>query len=196
MAMSQQLEASTPTQDHCITLYEVTWDSLEFIESVLEEYAVSLTYLDGTLDLMTPSPEHEESKSTIGLLLETYLRESKIRFYVCGSLTLGSRNVKARGEPDESYNLETEKEVPDIAIEVAFTIGGVDKLEKYRRWRVPEVWFWNRKQLFVYHLREQGYEQITRSEFLPKLDLNLFVRCLNMPDQYDAVIAFQEALRN
>ena len=195
MAMTQQLEASTPTQDHCITLYEVNWDSLELIESALEEYAVSLTYLDGTLDLMTSSPEHEKSKSTIGLLLETYLRESKIRFYVCGSPTLGSRNVGARGEPDESYNLETEKEVPDIAIEVAFTSGGVDKLEKYRRWRVPEVWFWNRKQLFVYHLGEQGYEQITKSEFLPKLDLNLFVRCLNMRDQYDAVISFQEALR-
>ena len=91
--MTQQLKASTLTQDHCITLYEVNWDGLELIESALAEYAVSLTYLDGTLDLMTPSPEHEESKSTIGLLLETYLRESKIRFYVCGSHTLGSRNV-------------------------------------------------------------------------------------------------------
>lgn len=195
LAMTQQLKASTLNPDHCITLYEVSWNSFELIESALEEYAVSLTYLDGTLDLMTPSPEHEKSKSTIGLLLASYLRESKIRFYVCGSPTLGNRNLGARGEPDESYNLETEKEVPDIAIEVVFTSGGVDKLEKYRRWLVPEVWFWNKKQLFVYHLREQGYEQITRSEFLPELDLDLFVRCLNMPDQYDAVIAFQEALR-
>jgi len=61
-------KASTPTQAHCITLYEVNWDSLEL--TALEEYAVSLTYLDGTLD-DDSLLEHEKSKSTIGLLLES-----------------------------------------------------------------------------------------------------------------------------
>jgi Uma2 family endonuclease len=142
------------------------------------------------------SPEHEDSKSTIGLLLEAYLREKGIRFYVRGGPTLGSRSVGARGEPDESYNLETKKDVPDIAIEVVITSGGVDKLTKYKRWRVPEVWFWEKGQLSVYHLREQEYEQIARSEFVPELDLALLVAKANMSDQYDAVNEFVQAIRN
>jgi Uma2 family endonuclease len=191
--MIQKLEI--PIQDRSITLHSISWEKFEAIAELLQDYSVRLTYLDGTLDIMTPSPEHEESKTTIGFLLEAYLRFKGIRFYGRGGYTLGSREVGARGEPDESYNLETKKDVPDIAIEVVITSGGVDKLEKYKRWGVPEVWFYQDKQLFIYHLRSAGYEQVSRSELLPELDLNLFIRCLNMPDQYDATIAFSEALR-
>ncbi len=191
--MIQKLEI--PIQYRSITLHSISWEKFEAIAELLQDYSVRLTYLDGTLDIMTPSPEHEESKTTIGFLLEAYLRFKGIRFYGRGGYTLGSREVGARGEPDESYNLETKKDVPDIAIEVVITSGGVDKLEKYKRWGVPEVWFYQDKQLFIYHLRSAGYEQVSRSELLPELDLNLFIRCLNMPDQYDATIAFSEALR-
>ena len=184
-----------PTQ-RCVTLRGVSWEQFEVIESALEGIAgVQLTYLDGTLDIMAPiSPEHEDFKSTISLLLEAYLREKGIRFYVRGGPTLGSRAVGARGEPDQSYNLEIKKAVPDIAIEVVVTSGGVNKLEKYKRWGVPEVWFWEKGQLELYHLRQQGYEPVARSEFVPYLDLALLVRCANLPDQYDAVVAFRDAI--
>lgn len=187
-----------PTQERGVTLYDVSWEQFELIESALEGIAgVRLTYLDGTLDIMAPlSPEHEDSKSTIGRLLDAYLREQGIRFYVRGGPTLGSRAVGARGEPDESYNIGTKKDIPDIAIEVVITSGGVDKLEKYRRWHVPEVWFWEKGQLAIYHLREQGYEKIARSEFVPELDLALLVHCANMSDQYDAVNEFIKIIRN
>ena len=190
--MIQQVE--TLIQDRCITLHAVSWDRFEAIASLLEDYPVRLTYLDGTLDIMTPSPDHEEYKTTIGYLLEIYLRHLGIRFYGTGSYTLGSREAGARGEPDESYSIGTKKDIPDIAIEVVITSGAVDKLEKYRRWGVPEVWFYQRRQLFIYHLRSTGYEQVTRSEFLPELDLDLLIRCLNMPDQYDATVAFSTSI--
>lgn len=191
--MIQQLE--TQIQDRCITLHDVSWAKFEAIATLLEDYPVRLTYLDGILDIMTPSPEHEKSKSSIGLILEVYFRFAGIRFYKCGSPTLGSKELDARGEPDESYNLKTEKDIPDLAIEVVITSGGVDKLEKYRRWGVPEVWFWQNRQLFIYHLRSTSYEQVSNSILLPELDLDLFVRCLNMPDQYDATIAFASSLQ-
>ena len=186
------------TLDRCVTLHSVSWEQFETIESALEGIAgVRLTYLDGILDIMTPlSPEHEDFKSTIGRLLEAYLREKGVRFYVRGGPTLGSRVVGARGEPDESYNLETKKAVPDIAIEVVITSGGVNKLTKYKRWHVPEVWFWQKGQLSVYHLRDEEYKEITRSEFVPELDLALLVAKANMSDQYDAVNEFIQAIRN
>ncbi len=191
--MLEQLETSD--QDAVITLYDILWEKFEAIASLLEESKIRLTYLDGTLDLMSPSPAHEESKSTVGLLLETYLRHVGRRFYRTGGYTLGSREVGARGEPDESYNLDFIKPIPDIAIEVVITSGGVNKLEKYRRWGVPEVWFYQKQRVFIYHLYANKYEQVDKSEFLPELNIGLLVRCLNMPDQYDATIAFSQQLQ-
>jgi Uma2 family endonuclease len=190
--MLEQLETSN--QESIITVYDISWEKFEAIASLLEDTKIRLTYLDGTLDIMSPSPAHEQSKSTVGLLLEIYLRHIGRRFYTTGGYTLGSREEGARGEPDESYNLDFIKPIPDIAIEVVITSGGVNKLEKYRRWGIPEVWFYQKQRVFIYHLHANKYEQIDRSEFLPELNIDLLVRCLNMPDQYDATIAFAQAL--
>ena len=190
------LELETSNQESIITLYDISWDKFEAIASLLEESKIRLTYLDGTLDIMSPSPAHEESKSTVGLLLEIYLRHIGRRFYTTGGYTLGSREEGARGEPDESYNLDFVKPIPDIAIEVVITSGGVNKLEKYRRWGVPEVWFYQRQQVFIYHLQGNKYEQVDKSKFLPELNIDLLVRCLNMPDQYDATIAFSQQIQS
>ncbi|MEG4506483.1 Uma2 family endonuclease [Microcoleus sp. F6_B4] len=38
--------------------------------------------------------------------------------------------------------MTTKKAIPDLAIEVVFTSGGIDKLQLYKRLGIPEVWFW------------------------------------------------------
>lgn len=180
-----------------LTLYGITWEKLTAIETTLEDIAaIRLTYLDGTLDIMTPlSEEHENLKSTIGLLLEAYLRESKIRFYVRGSAILGSQTLSGRKEPDESYNLETRKTIPDLVIEVIITSGGVNILEIYRRLGVPEVWIWQGGNLEVYSFIENQYKKGENSRLLPNLDLKLFAEYVSQADQYDAVNEFIETIR-
>ena len=49
----------------------------------------------------------------------------------------------------------TDKNVPDLVIEVVVTSGGINKLEVYRRLQVPEVWFWENEEFSVYHLRSE-----------------------------------------
>ena len=181
--------------DSCLTLTGVSWSQFESLEAAFESVGgIKFAYLDGILEIMTVSPEHEESKSTIGLLLEAYLREKGIRFYVKGGPTLGSKELGARKEPDESYNLQTKKAIPDLAIEVVFTSGGIDKLQLYKRLGIPEVWFWEDGVLSIYYLREE-YEKVDRSELLPELDIALLVRYVTYFDQYDAVTEFIKALR-
>jgi Uma2 family endonuclease len=120
----------------------VSWESFELIEQSFEGIVgVKFAYLDGTLEIMTISPEHEDIKSTIRALVEAYMRILGIRFYMRGSPSLGSRDLGARSEPDESYNLETKKKFPDLVIEVVITSGGVDKLTGYQRMGVTEVCF-------------------------------------------------------
>jgi Uma2 family endonuclease len=177
-----------------LVLYGISWQQYEILRQTLEEVSgTRMAYLDGTLEIMTPSPEHESAKATIGTLLDVYLIQKGIRFYKCGSPTIKNQD-KVRGkEPDESYNLGTKKDVPDIAIEVIVSSGSLDILAVYQGLGVPEVWLWN-NQLSIYHLRSQGYEQISKSELLPELDLALLVKYLNYPDQYDAIIEFRNAI--
>jgi Uma2 family endonuclease len=178
-----------------LVLYGISWQQYETLRQTLDGVSgTRMTYLNGTLEIMTPSPEHEDSKATIGDLLSVYLTQKRIRFYHRGSPTLKNQDTARGKEPDDSFNLETKKDIPDIAIEVIVSSGSLDILSVYQGLDVPEVWLWKNNQLSIYHLRSQGYEQISKSELLPELDLALFVKYLNYPDQYDAIIEFQNAI--
>jgi Uma2 family endonuclease len=176
-------------------LSNVTWETLEKLDADLAETGARLTYLDGCLEIMAPlSDAHEEPKKTLGQVLEMYMRTKDIRFYARGSTTIGMKELGARKEPDESYCLGTRKSVPDLAIEVTVTSGGIDTLEIYRRIGVREVWFWEDGVISVYCLRSTGYELVSKSEVLPELDLRSIEFYSRMADQYDAVNAFMRSM--
>lgn len=173
----------------------ISWEQFEAIERSFENIVgVKFAYLDGTLEIMTVSPEHEDVKSTIRALLEAYMRIKGIRFYMRGSPSLGSRELGARSEPDESYNLDTKKQFPDLVIEVVITSGGVDKLTSYQRMGVAEVWFWDDGVLEMHQLTPNGYQKVENSQLLKGFPLELFLRYLNYHDQYDAVNEFTTAI--
>jgi Uma2 family endonuclease len=174
----------------------ISWESFEAIEAAFSDVAgIRLAYLDGAIEFMPISNEHEELKSTLGCLLEVYLRAKGIRYYVRGGPSLGQKEDAARRQPDESYNIGTKKDRADIAIEVVLTSGGIDKLECYKRFGIPEVWFWQEGSLRLYALNEGSYRQIFVSQFLPELDLGEIVASANLPDQYDAVTRYMDSLK-
>jgi Uma2 family endonuclease len=94
-----------------------------------------------------------------------------------------------------SFELGQDRERPDLAIEVAVTSGGIDKLEAYKRLKIPEVWFWQKGRLLLYALRQEGYEAIAQSEVLPGLDLALLVRCIALPNHVQAVREFRQEIQ-
>jgi Uma2 family endonuclease len=187
-----------PTEEKLVTLTDVSWAQFKGIEANLEENRnVRLSYLSGILEIMAPIGEkHEKVKSTIGLLLETYMRELGTRFYKRGGFTLEEPGY-ASGTPDESYSIGTEKEVPDIVIEVIVTSGTINRKELYKPKRIPEIWFWQSNLIKIFNLNATGeYEQVERSRFFPDLEPVLLLEYIAMPDQYDAVVKFQQAIRN
>jgi len=180
-----------------VVLYNVTWDTLEKLDADLEGTGARLTYLDGFLEIMAPlSDAHEEPKNTLGQLLEAYMRLKGIRFYGRGSTTIGMKELGARKEPDESYCLGDRRTVPDLALEITVTSGGINVLEIYRRIGVAEVWFWEDGVISVHCLRSTGYELVRQSELLPELDLRSLEFHTRMADQYDAVNAFIQTLQS
>jgi Uma2 family endonuclease len=185
-----------PATEQRVILYDVSWEQYEQLSDMFIDEFPRMTYLEGTLEIiMTTSPEHERLKKIIARLIETYAVERLINLNGYGSATFRRQAVRRGAEPDECYCLGTLAEVPDIVIEIALTSGGVDKLEVYRGLQVPEVWFWANSRFSLYHLREGGYELISRSEFLPDLDLSVLSQYVGYVNQTEAVIAYKTVLQ-
>jgi Uma2 family endonuclease len=185
-----------PKPEEKITLYGVTWEQYDTLVSMFMDKfpALRMTYLEGTLEIMGTSSEHERLKKIIARLLEMYAVEKRITLNGYGNTTF-RKEIKQRGlEPDECYCLGALREVPDIAIEIALTSGGIDKLSVYQGLGVTEVWFWQNDQFILYRLREEAYMQIACSEFLPDLDLVLLSQFVNYDNQTEAVIAYRDVL--
>ena len=179
-----------------VTLYGVSWEKFKGIEALLEDNRdVRLSYLSGILEIMSPvGSRHERVKRTLGLLLETYMEVLGIRYYATGGFTLEEPGY-ASGTPDESYCIGTDKETPDIVIEVIITSGSIDRKELYKPRRVPEVWFWKSDTIKIFRLNVAlEYEEVNRSSFFPNLDPFLLLQYIAMPDQYDAVQEFEQFL--
>lgn len=175
-------------------LYGLTWKQFKSLENAFNSISgIRLIYLDGILNIMILSSEHEYYKRTISLLLEAYLRQKNIRFYSGGSATLGNKQITGQKEPDESYNLYEKKVIPDLLIEVIVTSGNINILEIYKRIGIPEVWFWQDGLLKIYHLQEI-YQQVENSILLPDLDIKLLIKYIDYYDQYDAVNDFLKEL--
>ncbi len=191
--LSELLQAEDPEERQTIT--GVNWDNYEALLNDLgDSLQYRVTYLDGVIELMSPSRRHEIRKTIIGSLLEIYFQEKRIRYFPLGSTTFRKQAKRGGVEPDESYCIGIEKEVPDLAIEVVVTSGGIDKLEVYKRLAVAEVWFFQNNQA-VYHLRDENYELVAKSELLPNLDLSILAEYVIAEDPLDAAIAFREKIK-
>ncbi|HYR57710.1 MAG TPA: Uma2 family endonuclease, partial [Chthoniobacteraceae bacterium] len=104
-------------------------------------------YLDGDLEIMTTSNDHERIKKWIAGFMDMFFDETQTENIPRGQATMRDALKEAGAEPDESWCLREAKDFPDIVLEIALTRGGLNKLEIYRRFAVPEVWFWRRNRL-------------------------------------------------
>jgi Uma2 family endonuclease len=198
-----RLQFDDPEERRIIT--GVSWDQYETLLNELgDSSAYRVSYLDGVLELVSPSRRHETAKTRTGDLLLIYFLETDTDYFPMGSTTLRKQKDQAGGEPDESYCIGTDKEFPDLAIEVVVSSGGIDRLDLFRRLGIREVWFWQTDAFRLYHLREEnpfqfaqtfGYEPICQSEILPNLDIALFADCIRNPNPLAAAKVFRDRLR-
>ena len=178
----------------------VSWEAFErYLRRKGERVVPRLAYLDGVLELVTPSRGHEKQGSWIGSLIEVYAIERGIELSAFGSWTLIDKLRSAGAEPDECYILGDDHEEklarPHFAIEIQWSRSAIPKLEIYRRLGVREVWFWSRPgTLEVYVLRRGGFRKARRSACLPGLDLDLLCSFLDRPTMTQAMREFRSAL--
>lgn len=193
---------SPPVDDQAVVFEEATWADYQRLLGIRGERSVPrLTYLEGRLEIMTPSRSHEKTASRVGRLVEVYCLHAGIEFEALGSWTLEKKDVQRGAEPDECYlfgqaAVDGEADRPQLAIEVEWSRRAIDELEVYRKLGVPEVWIWHRSsaQISVYVLRDETYQGLQRSEVLPGIDLHQLASFLDQPTASAAIRAYQAAL--
>jgi Uma2 family endonuclease len=157
-----------------------------------------LYYLNGELELVTTSNEHERIKEWIGGFMDLYFDQTQIEIMPRGQATRRLVLRQAGAEPDKSWCIGEEKEFPDLVLEIALTSGGINKLEIYRRFNVPEVWFWRRNKLDIFNIFAFGnsgtYEPSPNSRLLPGFDILLLERCVAIRSWQQARQAFRAGL--
>lgn len=174
-----------------------SWERYQQLSALFpDNKSVRLTYIDGVLEIMSPVGErHERHKTTLGYFVEAYCQLKGQRYYGRGGFTL-EQPAFAAGEPDESYCFGQDKPVPDLVIEVVITSEALSKLPLYRAKGIAEVWICRLGHLQIHVLTAEGYAMAASSQLLPGLDAECIDRCLAIPDQYDAVLAFRRIIED
>jgi len=185
----------SPADEQRILLTNVSWSTYVVLRDSIPSPGVRMTYLEGRLEIMSPSRGHEVDKTQIARLLELFCLERDIPLFGYGSTTF-RKEEKERGlEPDECYCRGADREIPDIALEVIATHGGIDKLDVYSGLGVREVWVFEAGAFRVLALRDSHYETIAASEVLPEVDLAVIAHYATEADQHAALRAYRDSLR-
>src|SRR5215831_14961968 len=91
--------------DRVVVRRGVSWAAFEkfLAKRGLDEHVPRVKYLDGVLELVTPSWEHNKHNSWIGALVVTYALARGIELSAAGDWTLKDKLQLAGAEPDECY---------------------------------------------------------------------------------------------
>ncbi len=170
--------------DQLVRLRGIDWAGFLAFEAIRGESSrPRVTYLDGSIYLMSPAHPHERLEQRFGLFVMIVALELRIPIKTAGSTGLPKAAIRGSVEPDQSYYVANEPRVrdnetidldvdppPDLVIEAASTRPAAASLEVYRRLGVPEAWIGTRKRLRI-HIRQAdgSYARSDRSRAFPFL---------------------------
>ncbi len=202
LMLSQNAQTVPPGElvafaDQRVVLHGIPWNHFEAILALRGNAAgPRVTYLEGELELMSPSRNHESIKKLLARMIELYALERNVPLSAFGSWTLRNAPRERAIEPDECYMIgESQgKTAPDLALEVIWTSGGIDKLEVYRALGVNEVWLWRDHQISIYQLKDERYSKIPRSTLFPDLDICDLGHRAGRKDQHQVLLEFRANL--
>ena len=168
-----------------LVFHQVSWEEYESLVEDLQESwpGVRVTYNDGRLEIMSPTPEHERYKEFILQLVRALAEELDIPLEPFGSTTWKRRKLRKGTEPDTCFYLTNIERIiqkrritletdppPDIVVEIDITSESGSKFAIYAAFGVPEIWLYdgNHVQLFQ-RTDDRSYAEISASRFLPYL---------------------------
>lgn len=170
------VEQQTLISETRIVLSGISWDTYELLRENEENWHVRMTYDEGMLELMSPSPDHEAVKRLIGRMIETFTEELDIPVRSLSGTTWKRPELAKGLEADECYYILNHHRVsrrrkvdleidppPDLVVETEISRGVIARLPIYSALGMPEIWRWRNEELTAYSLAADG--QYVEREF-------------------------------
>ncbi|MGB3533022.1 MAG: Uma2 family endonuclease [Microcoleaceae cyanobacterium] len=182
--MLLELRRITVPPGQRVLLEAVSWEEFEAIlEELGEQRSTRVAYDNGLLEIMTPLPEHEFNKESIGDFIKAILEELEIEFVPLGSTTFKNQSMLKGIEPDNCFYIQNEATIrgknrldltidppPDLALEIDITSRTHPSI--YEALGVAELWRFEQGQLQINILQPNGqYAVQQRSVIFPNLPL-------------------------
>ena len=152
-----------------VVLSGVSWQLYEQLRDNAENWHIRMAYDKGTLELMSPSSDHEAIRILIGKMIAAFTEELDIPLRSLGSTTWRSKALAKGLEADDCYYILNHHRVrqrrhvdlsvdppPDLAIETEVSRSVVRRLRIYAALGIREIWRWRKSGLTAYSLSEDG----------------------------------------
>jgi Uma2 family endonuclease len=184
------LRSELPTLTGHTVFHGVSWEDYERVLEKIGDGHTRVTFLDESMEIMSPLHKHESPAEAIGVLLGDLSFEFDLPLRGFGSPTYRYQERKAGLEPDRCYYIQNEEKVrgmerfdpkvypaPDLAIEVDLTRRSIPREPIYARLGVPEIWRFRKGQITVRLLSDDGtYQDSPTSLAFPFLPMDEFVK--------------------
>jgi Uma2 family endonuclease len=169
-----------------VVLHNISWEQYEkLLEDLGDRPSARIAYDNGTLEIMTPLPEHEYFKEVIGDTIKEIAEEIELNYESYGSATWRKPVQMAGVEPDNCFYFQNEAAVrgrldldlnqgdppPDLVLEIDLKNKSLNRFPIYARLAVPELWCYDAGELKIYHLQNDKYIEAQSSLALPMLPI-------------------------
>jgi len=168
-----------------LVFHQVSWEEYESLVEDLQESwpGVRVTYDEGRLEIMSPTPEHERYKEFVFRLAVALAEELDIPLESFGATTWKRRELRRGTEPDTCFYLTNIEKIiqtrritletdppPDIVVEIDITTESRSKFAIYAIFGIPEIWIYDGEHVQFFQRTDGGsYAEISASRFLPHL---------------------------
>jgi Uma2 family endonuclease len=164
-------------------IYGVSWEDYEKLVSQMEQLPAHRIWFDeGKLSVTTPRRKIEKSKVLFHTFGQILSKELNLDLEDLGSTTYKSEFKKKGAEPDVCFYVENAKFIiglddfdtsiappPDVVVEIDTTNDSWDKFPIYASFGVKEIWRYDGKEVKIYQLVDEKYEEISHSISFPVL---------------------------
>ena len=169
--------------DQRILLHGINWETYESIlEAHKSRSLPRFTYDRGSLEIMSPSPEHERLKELASLFVNAAAEGMDVDLEGLGSTTFRREDLKRGFEPDSCFYVQSVKRVrgkieldmtvdppPDLTIEIDITSPSINRFPLFAQLGVPEVWRYDGERWMILALEGGEYVERKESIALPGL---------------------------
>ena len=144
---------------------------------------------------MSPGRNHERIAAVINCLIVAYCEKYELQDFPFGQTRLNVWGQAGR-EPDLAYAFDSDKDLPDLVIEVVFSSGDIEILKSsYKNIGIAELWIlrmetlpsrklvphsrWKENKITFYCLDGDNYTVLQASEILSSIESESFVNYVN-----------------